>query len=66
MASPKPIRTKVHRDPSLPEMVSTPSDIGIWEVAHDLPKGKWEWKRLFQDPRTYTFRKSEDFSPTKK
>ena len=58
---PAPIRTKapesrrVAGEDSLPELVGTPSDIGIWETAHDLKSdsGRFQWQRLFQDPRTY-------------
>lgn len=60
---PAPIRTKAPEQPkgrvagqdSLPELVGTPSDIGIWETAHDLKadSGRFQWQRLFQDPRTY-------------
>ena len=43
---------KIGRHDSAPELVSTPSDVGIWEVSHEM-KGKFTWKRLFQDPRTF-------------
>jgi hypothetical protein len=32
----------------MPEIVSTPSDIGIWEVAH--MKGGFAWSKLFEKP----------------
>lgn len=40
------------REQSVPELVSTPSDIGIWEVSHEM-RGKFSWRRLFQDPSTF-------------
>jgi hypothetical protein len=61
---PAPIKTKAPHEPhgrvagqdSLPELVGTPSEIGIWEQsAHDLKSdsGRFQWQRLFQDPRMY-------------
>lgn len=58
-SGPAPIKTKAPepqgRVDSLPELVGTPSEIGIWETAHDLKtdSGRFQWQRLFQDPRTY-------------
>jgi len=53
-AAPTPIRTRAERQDSMPEMVSTPTDVGIWEIGHGMRTGQFTWKRLFQDPRTYT------------
>lgn len=57
---PAPIKIKAPHDrdtlPELPELVNTPSEVGIWESsAHDLKSenGRFQWSRLFQDPRTY-------------
>ena len=68
MSMPAPIKTKapepkgrVAGQDSMPELVGTPSDIGIWETAHDLKtdSGRFQWSRLFQDPSTYR----KDLSP---
>lgn len=46
----------VQRQDSYPEMVSTPTDVGIWEVSHDMPDGgKFSWNKLFssaQQPKS--------------
>lgn len=37
---------------SFTEIVSTPSDAGVWGISHELRSGQGSiWKRLFQDPR---------------
>ena len=46
---PSPIR--VGRQDSLPEIVSSPTDIGIWEVSHENEAGRGLFARLFRDPR---------------
>lgn len=44
----QPKSINVQRQDSYPEMVSTPTDVGIWEVSHDMPDGgKFSWSKLF-------------------
>lgn len=43
----------VDRQDSLPEMVSTPSDVGIWEVSHNEGE-RFTFSRMFRDPRKDT------------
>ncbi|KAI7840961.1 hypothetical protein COHA_005391 [Chlorella ohadii] len=52
--SPKPIKVPDHhglqRQDSFPEICSTPSEVGIFEVAHNKslgPDGKFSWKKFF-------------------
>ena len=44
---------RITREDSAPELVGTPSDIGIYETSHEMG-GRFTWKKLFQDPRTYS------------
>lgn len=53
----KPIQTqpgRLERQNSFPEICSTPSEVGIFEVAHNKargPDGKFSWKKfLFEAP----------------
>lgn len=52
----QPKSINVQRQDSYPEMVSTPTDVGIWEVSHDMPDGgKFSWSKLFssaQQPKS--------------
>lgn len=45
--APKPLNVgRLRSQDSIPEIVSTPTDVGIWEVGH---KGeKLTWKRFFE------------------
>lgn len=45
-----PAPIKVSRQDSMPEIVSTPTDIGIFEVSHENGRG-FSFARLFRDPR---------------
>lgn len=55
-SAPRPIKTHsdgLRKQDSLPEIVMTPSDIGVHETSHSGlrgPDGKLDWRRVFRTP----------------
>ncbi|KAL6778473.1 hypothetical protein ACKKBF_B14930 [Auxenochlorella protothecoides x Auxenochlorella symbiontica] len=44
------LKVPQHHDDARPEIVMSPSDIGLYEISHD---GKFNWRKMFQSPTQY-------------